>query len=141
MALDLSSLKKALACLESALQVATPGKMEAFDEDLQDVVKAGIIQNFEFCYELCWKFLQRWIALNKSPEDAEPRTRKDLFRMAARYGLIKNPLAWFEYSAARNLTVHTYDQVKADTVGKAKAAVPFLDDAKYLLAQLEALND
>ncbi len=34
--------------------------------------------------ELGWKLLQRWIKLNVGPEEAEPRTKKDLFRLAAK---------------------------------------------------------
>lgn len=43
-------------------------------------------------YEQCWKFIQRWNSENQSPEDADiPRTRKELFRVAARLELISDP--------------------------------------------------
>jgi nucleotidyltransferase substrate binding protein (TIGR01987 family) len=103
------------------------------------VLRAGVIQNFEFTFELCWKFIQRWIILNKTPEDAEPFTRKDLFRMAARYGLVEDPLRWFEYGDARNLASHAYDEDKARQV--FETAVRFLDDARNLLDRLEKSND
>ncbi len=140
MALDLSSLKKALTSLETALSVVCSAQSDdKFGTDAIETMKAGVIQNFEFTYELCWKFVQRWIRTNKTPEDAEPRTRKDLFRLAARYGLIEDPTKWFEYGEARNITAHTYDRAKADIV--YEVAIRFRDDARYLLSQLEELND
>jgi len=140
MALDLSSLKQALTSLETARSVVDSAqKNDAFSTDMIETMKAGVIQNFEFTYELCWKFMQRWIRVNKTPEAADPRTRKDLFRLAARYGLIEDPLKWFEYGEARNITAHTYNRAKADIV--FDAALRFLDDARYLFNQLEEHND
>ena len=141
MALELNSLRKAVKSLERSLGVAnSPEITEAFDEVLKETVRAGVIQNFEVAYEQCWKFIQRWIRENRTPEDADhPRTRKELFRMAARYGLIGDPLSWFAYGDARNLTSHAYDEVKAESV--YETAVQFIDDAKYLIEQLEAKND
>jgi nucleotidyltransferase substrate binding protein (TIGR01987 family) len=140
MALDLSSLKKAISSLESAVRVTSSREtMAALGEEGRQVLRAGVIQNFELSFELYWKFIQRWIRLNKTPADAEPFTRKDLFRMAVRYGLVEDPLRWFEYSDARNLTSHAYDEDKARQV--FETAVRFLDDARNLLNRLEKSND
>ena len=84
--------------------------------------------------------LQRWIKNNISPEEAEhPRTRKELFRIAARKGLIQDPTAWFEYAEARNMTSHTYDENNALSV--FETAKKFLPDAELLLSKLGELND
>ncbi len=113
--------------------------METLTDVQQKGFKAGVIQNFEFTYELCWKYIQRWIRINLSIEQAEPRTRKDLFRIAAKKGLIQKPESWFEYTNARNETVHTYDEAKSEYV--FKTATVFLDDAEFLLKQLQNHND
>jgi len=140
MALDLSSLKKALTSLDNAIQVATAGQMTKRDEKEQEVIKAGVIQNFEFTYELCWKFIQRWLRENRTAEEADyPRTRKDMFRMAAREGIISDPLPWFEYSDVRNVVAHTYNRENAEKV--FQAAIKFMKDAEHLLRQLEERND
>jgi len=141
MKLDLSSLRKAIDSLEKTLKVAEDKSLVAeLDNDVKDAIRAGVIQNFEFTYELCWKFMRRWLRENADIEEAEyPRTRKELFRLAARSGLIKDPLSWFSYSDARNLTSHTYDEDKAESV--YETAVGFLEDARYLLDRLQERND
>ena len=140
MTLDLSSFAKALQSLKEAVNES---ESEIFMSGLtpvqQNLIRAGVVQNFEFTFELSWKFIQRWIRLNRFPEDAEPRSRKDLFRMAARYGLIKDPVPWFRYSEARNLTSNTYDESKAKEV--YDTAVRFCVDANALLSELQATND
>ncbi|RNC69213.1 MAG: nucleotidyltransferase [Desulfuromonadales bacterium] len=141
MTLDLSSLHKAVLSMERALRV-TGEKLflPETSKDEKDLLKAGVIQNFEFTYELCWKFIQRWIRENRTPEDADhPLTRKELFRLAAQYGLIADPLPWFVYGEKRNLTSHTYDEVTAQVV--YDAAVQFLPDAQYLYQKLVESND
>ena len=127
--------------MEKTIKVAGNKALAAkLDEDAKDAIRAGVIQNFEFTYELCWKFMRRWLRENAAVEEAEyPRTRKELFRLAARSGLIKEPLSWFSYSDARNLISHTYDEDKAETV--YQTALGFLGDARYLLDRLQERND
>lgn len=141
MTLDLSSLRKAIDSLEKTLRVAQDKNLAAeLGRDAKDAIRAGVIQNFEFTYELCWKFMKRWLKDNADVEEAEyPRTRKELFRLAARSGLIKDPLPWFSFSDARNLTSHTCDENKAESV--YETAVGFMEDARYLLDRLQERND
>lgn len=137
--LDIESLRKSINVLERSLK-ASEEFMETLNPDLQDAVRAGIIQNFEVAYEQCWKYIQRWIRMNRAPQEAELfRTRKDLFRTAARAGLIADPESWFEFGDARNLTSHTYDESQAEAV--YEAAKRFLPHAQGLLKQLESSND
>ena len=140
MTLDLSSLEKGISALSRAIsETQSEEFMSSLTDNQREVVKAGVIQNFELTFELCWKFIQRWIQVNKTPEDADPQTRKDLFRLAGRFGLLSDPVAWFKYAEARNLTVHTYEKSNAEKV--YKAAVEFIADAKFLLKSLKEKND
>ena len=139
MSLSLDSLKKSIDALRRSVNVADT-ELKNLHPDLQETVRAGVIQNFEVAYEQCWKMIQRWIKENRSTEEAEnPRTRKDLFRLAARQGLIADPIPWFEYGESRNLTAHTYDQDKAEEA--FQIARKFVADAQYLLDQLGQMND
>lgn len=138
--LDLSSLREAVHAMSETLARANDENlMGSLDEVTQYAIRAGVIQHFEFTYELSWKFIQRWLRNNASPEDAQPLTRRELFRTAARYGLIADPQPWFQYSEARNLTSHTYDRIVANQV--FAVAARFLADSSYLLEQLELRND
>lgn len=124
---------------ELLARVGDEAFMETLDEIVRKGLRAGVIQNFEFTFELCWKFIQRWIRHNRSPEDAEPLVRKDLFRMAARYGLVSDPTRWFDYAEARNQTSHTYNEERAVEV--FAIAADFVREARHLLTQLEKRND
>lgn len=141
MKLDLTSFKKALLSLEKSVKLSQRKiKDPNIPQDEIDTIKAGVIQNFEFTYELSWKFIQHWLKENYSAEESEhPVTRKELFRQAAAAFLICDPLPWFEYSEKRNLTSHTYDEDTAETV--YQTAIKFLPDSQYLYKQLEANND
>ena len=41
---------------------------------------------------------------------------REVFRMAALEGFIKNPEIWFDFIKKRNLTVHTYEEKEAQEV-------------------------
>ncbi|WP_153725333.1 nucleotidyltransferase substrate binding protein [Heliorestis convoluta] len=138
--LDLSSLRKAVASLERALnfaQVRLANNNISLDE--KEVIQAGVIQNFEFTYELCWKFMKRWLELNLMPGLLDGATRKELFRHAVEQKLISDFSIWVKYHELRNTTSHTYNREVADEIyGMSKV---FLEDALYLLKSLEVRND
>lgn len=141
MPLDLGGLQQAVAALGRTLERSKDvAFMSAQDEITRNAIRAGVIQHFEFTYELCWKFMQRWLQNNVSPEEATHfRSRKDLFRLAAQKGLIADPLPWFDHAEARNLTAHTYNVDTAQTVWLA--AGRFFTDARDFLERLERVND
>ena len=139
MALDLSSLQKAVMSLERALNVAAPDRLKEMTADQQEVIRAGVIQNFELAYELCWKFVKRWLETNLSPMIADGVTRRELFRLAAENRLIDDVEQWMRYHDARNQTAHIYDLEIAQEV--YETARGFVRDARKLLQALESRND
>ncbi|OGS46095.1 MAG: nucleotidyltransferase [Elusimicrobia bacterium RIFOXYD2_FULL_34_15] len=139
MSLDLSSLEKAIDSLERALKVSNVKIKGKVNTDYEEVIRAGVIQNFEFTYELCWKFMKRWLETNAGRSDVDGVTRKELFRLAAESRLIRDVISWFKYHDARNQTAHTYDSKKAGTI--YKIASKFLKDAKILLNNVKEKND
>ena len=139
MALDLSSLKSAVESLEQAILVIQDKKQfNLLTKQQQKVIKAGVIQNFEFTYELCWKFIKRWLEANYS-SSVDGLVRNELFRIAAEHQLITDVTKWFDYHNARNKTSHIYDEDVAEEV--FKISCNFLPDAKKLLKRLEEHND
>ena len=139
MALDLSSSKKAIVSLDNALKVAAPERLEKTPEDQQEVIKAGVIQNFEFTYELCWKFMKRWLEENMGADNVDGVTRCELFRLGAESHLILDVDQWMEYHEARNETSHTYDQNTAEEI--FLVARTFISDSEKFLRTLEEKND
>lgn len=140
MALDLSSLQKAVKSLDNAVNsYFTNEDNESLSKNDKETLKSGVIQNFEVAYELCWKFMKRWLEENASGQVIDGATMKELFRIAAEQQLIKDVDAWFAYHKARNLTSHTYDANNA--VKAFEAAKKFVFDAKAFLKILEDKND
>ena len=140
MALDLNNLEEAVTALNRALALSDDSVfMGPLDPVAQSVFKAGVIQHFEFTYELCWKLMKRWLELNVSPTTADGATRRELFRYAAESRLIDDVDAWMAHHKARNQTSHTYHADIAEVV--YVAAHEFARDAIRLLAVLKARND
>ena len=133
--LNFSSLTRALSSLESAIeQVNNQSFWQMLSIEQRQLLKAGVIQNFEFCYELSWKMLPQKLIEDEGKEHIQSLGRKDLYRFAAQKGLIDDPLAWFVFHEARNLTPHTYDLKTAEQV--YSAALQFLKPAQNLLSRL-----
>jgi nucleotidyltransferase substrate binding protein (TIGR01987 family) len=71
-----------------------------------DQEKAGIIQAFEYCYELSWKTIKRHL----NNEGIEVNSPRSAFREAGKVGLISDVKLWFDFLEKRNLTTHTYNE-------------------------------
>ena len=93
--------------------------------------QAGIVQAFEYCYELSWKLMKRVLS-NKGIEVNSP---KDTFREAGRNKIIKDVKKWFRFLDTRNLTVHTYSTKILEEV--MKIIPEFKDELELLIDILE----
>ncbi|MFH1727300.1 MAG: nucleotidyltransferase substrate binding protein [Pseudomonadota bacterium] len=140
MPLSLSSLKKALVSLQNSINVINDSTwIDSLTKEQLDSVKAGVIQNFEFTYELCWKFMKRWLDVNYGKTYVEGVARRELFRRAAENLLIEDVDKWMDYHEARNKTSHIYNQNVAQEV--LTVANVFINDARLLLENIEKKND
>lgn len=138
--LDLTALQSAIASLGEGIAVANDEKWFYMQSQaVQNTLIAGVIQNFEFVYEISIKMLRRRLELDAaSPSEIDQDNFRDLLRSAAEKGLIADVEAWFDYRKMRNATAHTYDHKKAQKVYQGTMA--FIADANALLQKLEALN-
>src|SRR5947209_1783817 len=102
-ALDITSLVRAIGQLEAGL---ARHRQEPADEQL----RAGLIQRFEYTYELCHRFLRRFIQQTAaSLEEVDRMAFQDLIRTANQQGLLMGDWpAWHRYRDLRARTSHTY---------------------------------
>lgn len=137
---DVTALEKATTSfLQLYPRVTDEAFMSQQDEIIRLGLQAGLIQNFEFTYELCWKAMKRWLENNISPNIADGVPRRELFRMAAENLLIEDVNEWMTYHSARNDSSHRYGMEIAEDVLQVLA--DFGRAAQRLLAQLKARHD
>src|SRR5690348_2451448 len=97
--LDLSTLRTAVALLDDALRLtADEAWFRGLSAALQNTLVAGVIQNFEFVYELSIKMLRRELERGAdAPTDIDRANFRDIVRMGAERGLVEDVEAWFHY--------------------------------------------
>lgn len=138
--LDLSALQRAVQSMSAVLaETENQAFMTGLNKVQQDAMIAGAIQNFEFTYELCWKFMRRWLEVNLGSTYVEGVSRRELFRLAHQSRLIDEVDDWMLYHRARNQTSHVYDPKVAQEVYTVARA--FITNASELLSRLHAKND
>ena len=130
MPLDFSPFVKAVARLDEGLE--RYGR-ESGDAQLRD----GLIQRFEFTYDLAHKMIRR--ALEQAaanPEAIDRMSFPELKRTASEQGLVNSDWsAWRTWREMRSITSHIYDEAKALQV---VAGIPgFLSEAKTVASRLE----
>ncbi len=136
MEFSIQPLKKAIESLERSIRFSQAWEeTHGTENDGMKTIRAGVIQNFEFVYELSWKYMQRWLKNNVSPERVEGVSRKELFRMAIEQQLIVDFEKWVIFHEARNRAAHTYDEANANAV--YALASEFLSVAQPLYDRLE----
>jgi nucleotidyltransferase substrate binding protein (TIGR01987 family) len=131
MTLDFTPLANAVARLDEGLA--------RYLTDTSDAqIRDGLIQRFEFTYDMAHKMLRRALeAAAANPEEIDRMTFPTLIRTASEQGLLLGDWSdWHGYRDMRNITSHTYDEAKARQVA---AAIPsFLNEARELLRRLSA---
>ncbi len=137
---DLTHLEKAIdAFTQLYPRVADEAFMSQQDDVIRMGLEAGLIQHFEFTYELCWKAIKRWLEENIGPDAADGVTRRELFRMAAENHLLEDVDEWMTYHVARNAASHRYGMEIAQEVLQVLA--DFGRAAQRLLMELQKRND
>ncbi|MGL4344622.1 MAG: nucleotidyltransferase substrate binding protein [Cellulosilyticaceae bacterium] len=79
-----------------------------------DMIRDGVIQRFEFTYELTHKTLQELMKYEGvTLENTFPRT---IYKKAYANGLIKDEKLWIQLLEDRNKTSHMYSEGLADEI-------------------------
>lgn len=78
-----------------------------------DIVFDGVIQRFEFTFELSWKLMKMFLEYTGITEIKSPRAT---IREAFTYGLIEDAEQWIDMMIDRNKTSHLYDEGEAKLI-------------------------
>lgn len=130
----LNNYRKALRRLAEVVYVMDSRQLNDFEAD-------GLIQRFEFTFELAWKVMKSYAEYQGV--DKEIMGSRDAIRWAFDSGLITDSDVWMEMIKRRNDTSHTYDEDTAtEVVRNVKDAyfqefVDFYDKMKSLSSQVE----
>lgn len=140
MPLILESLEKAVKALIGVLSRSQDvDLMGSLDSVSQNAIRSGVIQHFEFTYELCWKFMKRRLEVNLGSTVVDGVSRRELFRLSAENLLIEDVEKWMRFHDGRNRITHTYEEEVAQ---KVYELIPeFLGEAKNFLEILKKKND
>ena len=93
---------RAVSRLEAAVQDYQQYNMES--------IRDGMIQRFEFSFELAWKSLKEYMA---EQGVADLQFPKQVLQEAYAAGLIDHEAIWLEMLRARNSMSHIYDDMLA----------------------------
>lgn len=127
--LDLTPLERAIDRLSEGLA--------RYQKDTSDTqIRDGLIQRFEFTYEISHKMLKRYLeSVSPTPQQYDEMAFGDLIRSGNERGLLLGSWTdWKRYRDMRSRTSHTYDETVALEV--IAGIVPFLQEASHLRDQL-----
>jgi len=108
--------------------------------ELSQLEKEGIIQRFEYTYELAWKVLKD--RMEYDGLEIDRISPKMVIRQAFAAKYIEDPDTWLKMTGDRNLMSHTYDFAKFEAVIQTMRAeyLPMLEKWHDEL-QAEILNE
>ena len=103
-----SNFKKAFEQLQKAFLLST-------QRELSDLEKSGVIQTFEYTFELAWKTLKNFL---EHKGNFDILGSRDAIKLALQYNIIYGN-EWLEMIKARNLTSHIYSEEEVEEILEA----------------------
>lgn len=81
-------------------------------KSLSDLEKEGLIQRFEYTFELSWKTLKDFL----ESKDINVKFPRDVIKKAFLYEIIEDGDIWLEMMEERNIIAHIYDEKKINNI-------------------------
>lgn len=103
------------------------------DNDFYDIYRAACVKEFELVLEQAGKLLKKRLKpYFASSKQVDQLTFKDIFRHAARHGLLEleESERWLSYRDNRNDTAHDYGEAFAEET--LRLLPPFIVDANHI---------
>jgi len=98
--------KKALAVVKNAVELSQ-------ERELSDLEKQGVIQCFEFTFELAWNVMKDYL---EEQGITGIIGSKNAIRHAFNKGIIEDGDVWMKMLKDRNLASHLYDEDAAEEI-------------------------
>jgi nucleotidyltransferase substrate binding protein (TIGR01987 family) len=117
-----SNLRRAYGLYDEGARSKTLNRLE----------KEGLIQRFEYTFELSWKTMKDYLE-GQGIATSYPR---DTIKESFAYGLVEDGELWMDMLERRNLLSHTYDEKTFETAYSLVAG-PFHAAIGVLVARLE----
>jgi nucleotidyltransferase substrate binding protein (TIGR01987 family) len=112
--------------------------LQRYQKDTTDAqIRDGLIQRFEFTYEIAQKMLKRFLeSSSASPSEYDTMPFADLIRSANEKGLLRGDwTSWKRFREMRAKTSHTYDEAVALQV--VEGIPEFLAEAEILIDRMQ----
>lgn len=97
----------------NALQRLQEAVVELNKNDASEVVRDGLIQRFEFTYELAWKTAKEYLEDQGIVDKTSPKT---VIKEAFVQRLISDEQTWLLMLNDRNMTTHVYKEEMAEEI-------------------------
>jgi nucleotidyltransferase substrate binding protein (TIGR01987 family) len=85
-------------------------------ETLNELEELGLIQAFEYNFELAWNLIKDFY---EDQGESNIQGSRDAFRLAFNRGLISDGEEWMKMIASRSKTSHTYNEETANEIVEA----------------------
>ncbi len=121
---------KALGQLREAVELAQNRPLSKLEEQ-------GLIQAFEYTYELAWNTMKDYF---DAQGEINLNGSRDTFRLAFKRGIIEDGETWMDMIKSRTLTSHTYNEDVAKKIA-ADIVNRYYPEYKKLHSRMESLKD
>ncbi|MFZ6665810.1 nucleotidyltransferase substrate binding protein [Peijinzhouia sedimentorum] len=114
-----SNFVKALHKLSQAVEYIKNNLLEDDHEDegldyvLDEIIREGLIQRFEYTHELAWNVMKDYAVFQGNTSIGGSR---DASREAFQLKIISNGQVWMDMIGSRNKTSHTYNEEVANEI-------------------------
>lgn len=137
--IDITFLERCVLALEKALELFNSSEEENI---LSDLYRSASIKEFEIILEQAGKLVKKCLKpYFHSSQEVDKLYFKDVFRYAAKYGIItlEECERWLQYRDNRNSTAHNYG------IGFAEETLlllpQFIEDSRALIKAIERENN
>ncbi len=104
---------------------------------LNELEKQGLIQAFEYNFELAWNTLKDYF---EDQGETNIHGSRDAFRLAFKRGLVENGEIWMDMIQSRTLTSHTYNEEVAEKIA-ADIVNRYFSEFVALKTKMESIQE